>query len=147
METIHIENADAMRSFAAESIRTFQAYANAASVIALSGELGAGKTTFVQAVAKSLGVEETVNSPTFVIEKIYALPEGRIWKQLVHIDAYRLTSTEELRMLGWDELIKVGQNLIIIEWPEHVKGAIPESAHHIAIEIEDGEARTISYDH
>jgi len=152
MQSAHVANAEETRKFAAEFVGNVTPYANAATVVALSGQLGAGKTTFVQAAAKALGVAETVNSPTFVIEKIYSL-EDQTWDRLVHIDAYRLTNAEELRHLGWSELVTDGGNIILIEWPEHVEGAIPEGAHRVSIEIPstklgtsgDGDARTITY--
>jgi len=132
-----------MQKFAAEYIATRVPGRSAATLVALSGELGAGKTTFAQAAAKSLGVEETVNSPTFVIEKIYALSDQR-WGRLIHIDAYRLKGADELRALGWDEIVADPANLILIEWPEHVEDAIPEGAHRITIEVGEGEMRTIT---
>ena len=90
-----------------------------AAVLALSGELGSGKTAFVKALAKELGVEETVTSPTFVIEKIYKLSHSR-FKNLVHVDAYRLESAHELEVLGFKELLQNAENLVAIEWPERV---------------------------
>ena len=132
-----------MAAFAAEYIADINPAASAI-VLGLSGELGAGKTTFAQAVAKALGVEETVNSPTFVIEKIYQV-RGQSWERLVHVDAYRLKGAAELYALGWDELIADPRNLIVIEWPENVESAIPKDAHRITIEISDSEARTITY--
>mgnify|MGYP001613871527 CR=1 FL=1 len=141
-----------MDRFAAEFIAALSpAGESAATVLALSGELGVGKTTFTQHVAKALGVADTVNSPTFVIEKIYQLPldsargENK-FSRLVHIDAYRLKGAEELKHLGWDEIIADSSNLIIIEWPEHVGEAIPENAHRIRIAGGEGDARTITYD-
>src|SRR3989344_5499352 len=146
-----VSSAGAMQDFAAEFVAELARGASAATTVALSGELGAGKTTFTQAAAKALGVEETVNSPTFVIEKIYRLPpldsaqgENK-FSRLVHIDAYRLKSSDELRHLGWDEIIADPSNLIIIEWPEQVAEANPENVHRIRIEIGEGEARTIEY--
>jgi tRNA threonylcarbamoyladenosine biosynthesis protein TsaE len=114
-----------------------------AVVVALSGELGAGKTTFAQALAKALGVEESVTSPTFVIEKIYAL-SGKKFSRLVHIDAYRLNGAHELQVLGWDALLRDPQNLIVIEWPEKVEGAIPADALMLSF-AGSGEGRDISY--
>lgn len=145
METVHIENADAMKKFAGEFILKLPRFANAPVIITLSGELGAGKTTFAQGVAEALAVKETVNSPTFVIEKIYALEKGQPWQRLVHIDAYRLSSAGELHPLGWDEISRDPANLILIEWPQKVKDAIPSSAHCVSIEIEAEEARRVTY--
>jgi tRNA threonylcarbamoyladenosine biosynthesis protein TsaE len=94
-------------------------------VVGLYGNLGSGKTTFTQALARELGVKENVTSPTFVIQKRYKLSGGEI-KTLVHIDAYRLNSAEELKVIGWDELLKEENTLIVIEWPERVEGIMPE---------------------
>ncbi len=113
-----------------------------ATVIALSGELGAGKTTFAQAIAKALGVEEAVTSPTFVIEKIYAL-QGQKFQQLIHIDAYRLKGAHELEVLGWKGLCADPGNLILLEWPERVEGLIPRDAIRIRFDIVD-EGRIIT---
>ena len=139
---VRVAGAIEMARFAASFVEKLQPQEESATIVALSGELGAGKTTFAQAVAKHLGVEETVNSPTFVIEKIYKL-SGEGWGQCVHIDAYRLKSADELHALGWDQLVADSQNLILIEWPEHVESAIPKDAHRISIEIGEGESRTI----
>jgi len=113
---------------AAQSTRT------SATVVGLSGELGAGKTTFVQAAARALGVALTVTSPTFVIEKIYKL-DGGPFKHLIHIDAYRLTDENELRMLGWDDIAYDPKNIIFIEWPENVKELLPRDTTLINLEV------------
>jgi tRNA threonylcarbamoyladenosine biosynthesis protein TsaE len=99
-----------------------------ASVLALSGELGAGKTTFTQALAGILGAAGPVQSPTYVIMKKHPLSAGVPWKTLVHIDAYRLKSAEDLAAIGWGELLADSGNLVAIEWPERVEGALPEGA-------------------
>lgn len=91
-----------------------------ATLVCLSGHLGAGKTTFVQAVAKHLGVVEEITSPTFVIMKQYPLRHAP-WSQLIHIDAYRLESGSELQMLDFEKLVADPRNIILIEWPENVK--------------------------
>ena len=96
-----------------------------AVIVGLSGHLGAGKTAFVKAVAKALGVKEEVTSPTFVLMKLYGLnPIGTLkgfpWNRLVHIDAYRLERPEELEALDWEALVADRNNLIMVEWPENV---------------------------
>lgn len=98
-----------------------------ASVIALSGPLGAGKTTFSQAVAKELGVTDAVLSPTFVVEKRYATADHR-FSRLVHIDAYRLETSRELLVLHFSETVRDPQTLIIIEWAERVADIVPKDA-------------------
>ncbi len=90
-----------------------------AFVAGLSGHLGAGKTAFVKAVAKELGIEEIVTSPTFVIMKIYETRDD-IFKRLVHIDAYRLEKREDLEALRFEDVVADPHNLVMIEWPENV---------------------------
>lgn len=121
-----------------------------AMLVTLSGELGAGKTAFVKEVAKAFGIEETVNSPTFVLEKIYLLqPElgGETPKfgRLIHIDAYRLETGSDLAPLGFDELMKDAGNLVLLEWPERVADALPETAARIFVAVFPDGSRTISY--
>ncbi len=107
---------------------------NDSLVVMLSGHIGAGKTTFIKSVAKILGVEEVVTSPTFVIMKMYGLGEPSAsgqddnlnipWKRLVHIDAYRLEKPEEFEIVGLEQLVADKNNLIMIEWPENVAEAL-----------------------
>ena len=101
-----------------------------ATVIALQGELGSGKTTFAQAFGKIFGVKENMLSPTFVIMKFYEV-DWRGFKKLIHIDAYRIEKEEELLRLGWEEIVNDPENIILIEWPENVPGLIPEDAKRI----------------
>jgi len=115
-----------------------------ATIVGLYGDLGSGKTTFTQAVARVLGIETTVTSPTFVIEKIYTIDKNKADKNpkvnhsqstafthLIHIDAYRLEKSEELVRLDWQEIIADPSNLILIEWPERVSEIVP--ADHIRL--------------
>ncbi len=115
-----------------------------ATLVTLSGELGAGKTAFVKAVARALGVEEVVTSPTFVLEKIYLLPEGKTFKRLVHIDAYRLEKGDSLSALGFDELLQDAGNLVFLEWPERVEGALPAPRARISFTVHN-DSRILSY--
>lgn len=99
-----------------------------ATVVGLSGDLGSGKTTFSQAVARALGVTETVTSPTFVIEKIYAIqPSQNGFSRLVHIDAYRLESPTEFTRLGLATILADSSSLLLIEWPERLSTLLPAS--------------------
>lgn len=84
-----------------------------AVIIGLSGELGSGKTTFVQGFAKALGVKTRIISPTFVLMKRH--------KNIFHIDAYRTKNPKEILDLGWKDLIKNSENIILVEWPEKIK--------------------------
>jgi tRNA threonylcarbamoyl adenosine modification protein YjeE len=116
-----------------------------ATVIALSGDLGAGKTAFARALAREFGIEEDVTSPTFVIERIY-IPTKGPFVRFIHIDAYRLDGAHDLGVLGWNELIKDSGNLILLEWPEKVEQAIPKNAERISLEYIDERTRSITHD-
>ncbi len=113
-----------MQQIARDFVAGLNPLETGATVVGLYGDLGAGKTTFTQSVARALGVEETVVSPTFVIEKIYELPKTEKVPQkfthLIHIDAYRLEQSSELEHLGWRDITADSHNLILIEWPERV---------------------------
>ena len=95
-----------------------------ATVLGLSGDLGAGKTTFVQALAAKLGVREVVQSPTFTILKLYQTNHPE-FKQLIHMDAYRIESLDELGPLRLGELLNTPETLFAIEWPEKIMEALP----------------------
>lgn len=118
--------------------------ARGATLITLSGELGAGKTSFAQGVAAALGVVGSVTSPTFVLEKVYEL-RGQPFSKLIHIDAYRLVSGDELRALGFDELMGESSNLVLLEWPEKVSDLLPAPAHRITLTVPETGGRSISY--
>jgi tRNA threonylcarbamoyladenosine biosynthesis protein TsaE len=105
---------------------------NGATVVALSGDLGTGKTTFTQYIAKTLGIKSKVNSPTFVIMKRYSLKHKQ-FKNLFHLDAYRLKNHKELKVLSWQEIISNPENLVFIEWAELIKEALPKKHHKISI--------------
>jgi tRNA threonylcarbamoyladenosine biosynthesis protein TsaE len=92
----------------------------AGDVICLQGDLGAGKTTFVQGVAQGWGSVDSVSSPTFIIVNVY---RGTDSKQLFHMDAYRLDSTPEAEELDLDTMLAQGP--LIIEWPERMSDLIP----------------------
>lgn len=114
-----------------------------ATVVALSGELGAGKTAFSQAMAAELGITETVVSPTFVIMKMYATAHAQFTK-LVHIDAYRLQGGVELSKLGWSDILEDPQTLVLIEWPEQVADVIPADALRVSLEHVSETQRSIT---
>jgi tRNA threonylcarbamoyladenosine biosynthesis protein TsaE len=112
--------------------------AAAGDVFALNGPLGAGKTHLVKGLAAGLGVpsDEPVVSPTFVLAREYA---GRL--KLVHLDAYRLSSGEELRAIGWDELLETPGVVLAIEWAERVAEVIPATAVWIELAHAGGDVR------
>jgi tRNA threonylcarbamoyladenosine biosynthesis protein TsaE len=116
-----------------------------ATVVGLSGELGSGKTAFVKGVARTLGIKSTVTSPTFILEKIYRLPSQEVFSKFVHIDAYRLENKKELNALNWSEIIQDPKTLVLIEWPECVKGALPRGTQKISFEFVDDTTRKITW--
>lgn len=117
-----------------------------ATLVTLSGELGAGKTTFTKALARALTITETITSPTFVLEKRYSISEGAPFKQLIHIDAYRLDENDNLEILGLTELMKDSNVLIVLEWPEKIAGKLPSPTTAISFKVQENGTRTISYD-
>lgn len=118
-----------------------------ATLVTLSGELGAGKTTFTQAIARTLGITEPITSPTFVLEKVYAIEEDPYghFDRMVHIDAYRLNGGSELSALGFAELMKDPKSLILLEWPERVADLLPKAHRAIALVPEADGSRTLTY--
>jgi tRNA threonylcarbamoyl adenosine modification protein YjeE len=116
-----------------------------ATVVALSGDLGSGKTTFTKAFAESFGIDEKeVLSPTFVIMKSYNIDKKTSsLKKLIHIDAYRLESADEIKKLGWQKILADQNNLILIEWPENIGNAIPNDAKKIKFKFIDENTREI----
>jgi tRNA threonylcarbamoyladenosine biosynthesis protein TsaE len=93
--------------------------------VAIAGDLGAGKTTFVKALAAAIGIDPAdVTSPTFGLVHEYDRPPPQEPRRLVHIDAYRLTGPADLASLGWDDLLGDG-GWILVEWPERIAGALP----------------------
>lgn len=103
--------------------------AEAGEVYTLSGDLGVGKTVFTQGFAKGLGIEESVNSPTFTILQIYE--SGRL--PLYHFDVYRIGSVDEMEETGFEEYI-MGEGVSLIEWADLIKEILPERHTRILIE-------------
>ncbi len=108
------------------------------SVITLTGDLGAGKTTFTQGIAKGLGISKTVSSPTFTILKIY---QGRL--PLYHFDAYRLEGLNQ--DLGFEEMID-GDGVAIVEWPEYIRRELPDECLNIIIHNGEDEEREFIFE-
>ena len=104
--------------------------------IALTGELGAGKTTLVKSIAKGLGIEKNILSPTFTIVREY---EGRL--KLYHFDFYRLNSEDELYEIGFSEYINDKDAVTIIEWADMFPGVLPTDCMNIRIEYTGEDSR------
>lgn len=147
MEIFSSQSLDDTAAIAQEILRqiTAEPRIDGATVLALSGDLGAGKTAFTKLLAQHLGITETVVSPTFIIAKFYEIPPTvSPWKHLVHIDAYRLESWAELEILKFDEVFSDPQNLVIIEWPEQVTDHDQEDWKKITLTL-NGEDREIVF--
>jgi tRNA threonylcarbamoyladenosine biosynthesis protein TsaE len=114
-----------------------------ATVVALSGDLGAGKTTFVQTLAKELGVTDTVTSPTFTIMKSYATT-SQWFENLVHLDVYRLEDINETTPLRLSEILKMPNTLVCIEWAEKIKEILPANTIYVDIKSLPNEVREIT---
>ncbi|MBT4277678.1 tRNA (adenosine(37)-N6)-threonylcarbamoyltransferase complex ATPase subunit type 1 TsaE [Candidatus Falkowbacteria bacterium] len=106
--------------------------------IALTGELGSGKTVFIKGIAKSLDIKEHIISPTFNIMKIYNIPYSMFHlrhHKLCHIDAYRLNSSEDLTSLGITNYLSDDKTITIIEWAEKVKNLLPRNTIYINFKV------------
>jgi tRNA threonylcarbamoyladenosine biosynthesis protein TsaE len=116
-------------------------------VIALVGELGAGKTFFTKALGKALGIKETIKSPSFNLLKVYSLPPDRGGKgglkSLIHVDCYRLNSADELIDIGLLDYFKQKDTLIIIEWADKVKKILPKETIWLKFEMGKNEERVV----
>lgn len=109
-------------------------------VIALSGNLGAGKTTFVQGFARSLGIKDRIISPSFVLIRQHPIPKTK--KILYHIDLYRLVDEKEFNQLGLTDLYSDPNNIVLIEWAEKLKD-LPAKTIKINIEKKENNKRLI----
>ena len=112
----------------------------AGDVICLQGELGAGKTTFVQGIAQGWGSLDSVSSPTFILVNMYRRADE---DQLFHMDAYRLESTPEAEELDLDSML--AQGALLIEWPERMDGLIPTERLWVNLEHIDDEERQMKF--
>jgi tRNA threonylcarbamoyladenosine biosynthesis protein TsaE len=144
MKTVHVRTLPELADIARETLSSCT-QKDTATVIALTGDLGVGKTAFTKELAKLLGVSHEVTSPTFVIMKSYPIPSHPFFKTLTHIDAYRIESEDEIRVLGFAELLKDPTQLICIEWPEKIQNSIPTDALTISFTLLQ-DVRTVTYE-
>ena len=112
----------------------------AGDLICLQGDLGAGKTTFVQGIAQGWGSLDSVSSPTFILVNLYRRDDQ---SQLFHMDAYRLDSTPEAEELDLDSML--ADSALIIEWPERMAGLIPIERLWVNLEYVDDEERKMKF--
>jgi len=130
-----------------------------AIVLALQGDLGSGKTTFVQGLAGGLGVKEKITSPTFVILKRFKITNLKPkienlklesknlnllrFECFYHFDCYRIIKPEEILELGWQEIINNPQNIVAVEWPERIKKFLPKQTHFLKFEFINETQRSV----
>jgi len=107
-----------------------------ALIIGLTGELGSGKTVFVQGFAQGMGVRGKIVSPTFILMRRHA--------NFYHFDCYRIKKPKEILDLGWREIISNSQNIVLIEWAEKIKKILPKKYIKIKFEHVDRNKRKIS---
>ncbi|HEX8932564.1 MAG TPA: tRNA (adenosine(37)-N6)-threonylcarbamoyltransferase complex ATPase subunit type 1 TsaE [Patescibacteria group bacterium] len=109
-------------------------------VICLYGDLGSGKTTFVQGLAKGLGIEKKIISPTFIIMRTYRIQNS---KNFYHVDLYRIEESKDVESLGLLEIMKDKDNIVVIEWPERIEDLLPEKRIDIIFAYLDEDKREI----
>jgi len=113
-----------------------------AKVIALEGDLGGGKTTFLKGFAKGLGIKEKILSPTFILIRKFQIPSTK-FQNFYHIDCYRIEKPREILNLSFREIIKDPQNIVAIEWAEKIKKILPRKVLKIKFKILEKKEREI----
>ena len=124
-------------------------------VLALTGELSSGKTTFIKGLAEGLGIPETILSPTFILLKEYKIPHpprhlrsgiNDVSKIFVHIDAYRAETIEDIKSVGIEDYLGRQDIIMAIEWAEKIKEILPKDAIKIEFKHLNKNQRKITYD-
>jgi tRNA threonylcarbamoyladenosine biosynthesis protein TsaE len=122
-----------------EAAREFIGTMGDATVFAFRGEMGAGKTTFIKAICEALGVEDTINSPTFAIVNEYRSATAEL---IYHFDCYRIKQIEEALDFGFEDYMDSGA-LCLIEWPENVEELLPGDTVNVFITVNEDGSRTV----
>ena len=114
-----------------------------AFILGLIGDLGGGKTTFLQGFARGLGIKERVLSPTFIIMRKFNIQDAK-FKNFYHFDCYRIQKPKEILELGWRDLINRPENIIAIEWADRVFKILPKDALILKFDFINDKTREIS---
>ena len=136
MKTYSVTSVDSLKPIAVELLALF----HESHIVALEGQMGAGKTTFVQQVLKSMGIEELDGSPTYSLINQYESP---FYGTVYHLDLYRLNSLEEIFDIGIEELL-YQKCICLIEWPEKMIELLPDNTIWVYLRVEDDLSRTIT---
>lgn len=112
-------------------------------ILALYGDLGSGKTTFTSYLVHALGFKDRVQSPTFIIMRLYQEGGNKV-KKVYHLDLYRLISLDEVLEIGWQEMVEDKDSVLIIEWPEIVEDILPENVRKIKFTYLEENVRKIT---
>lgn len=129
-----------------EFAKNFAQSLNFGDVLALTGELGSGKTAFAKGIAAAIGIKDHITSPTFVILKNYEIKNYKLKiKNLVHIDCYRINGIDDAESIGLNEYFESKDNVVIIEWAENIQSILPKRTKHIKLENLGADKRKISY--
>ena len=134
MKRISIDSEEGLREVAEALLESL----DGRTVVALRGEMGAGKTTLIRAVAEAMGVEDQVTSPTFALVNQY---EGAGGERLFHFDFYRIDDVREAYDLGYEEYFYSG-DLCFVEWPEKIEALLPEEVVEVHITVDSPTARS-----
>lgn len=113
--------------------------------LCLFGDLGSGKTTFTQGLARALGITGNISSPTFLLARSYKIPSNEIANQtFYHLDLYRLGTIKEIREIGLAEMLADNQGIVVIEWSEKLGDLLPKSRIELHFTYVDEQTRNIS---
>ena len=134
MKTIHITSQDELPQVAEAVIRAL----GRRTVVALRGEMGAGKTTLIREIVAQLGATDTVTSPTFALVNQY---KGSGNRTIYHFDFYRIEELREAYDLGYEEYFYSG-DICLVEWPEKIETLLPENTIQVRITVDSATART-----
>lgn len=134
MEKRITKNALETQAFAKEIAHTLKN----GDILALYGELGSGKTTFVQGLAKELGIDQRIVSPTFIIMRSYD-------KNFYHVDLYRTETGKDIEGLGLQEIMGDNDSIVVIEWPEKIEKLLPERTKRMYFTYRSDNEREIVY--
>jgi tRNA threonylcarbamoyladenosine biosynthesis protein TsaE len=141
-KTVITKNFEETRELGEKIVRKL----NDTTILALYGNLGSGKTTFTQGLAKGLGIDQKIISPTFIIVRKYEIPNNLTIHQFnnfYHIDLYRIVNEGDIKSLGLEEILDDKTNIVAIEWPEKIENILPDKTMKLYFEYLENDRREI----